>query len=151
MGASSSFSINTKIDIYLSYPEKNVFIERMIGILQKENVSIIESSLVIKNKSEFSNNEISNYMEMFIDKTKYIFVCISKKTTRSVTQIIEMNEIIDKFPIVEKKLIYLMMDLDYTPETNKELKSITKKNDWYPLYDNSLFETTNKLLKVLLI
>jgi hypothetical protein len=114
----------------------------------RQKISII----VAQNKHEISNAEISNYMEMFIEKTKYIFVCISTKTTRSVTQIIEMNEIIDKFPIVEKKIIYLMIDQNYTPDTNKELKSITKKNDWYSLYDdNSLFETTNKLLEVLLI
>jgi len=152
MGASSSFSVNTEFDIYLSFPEKNIYIERMIETLQKQNLSIIESSLIIQNKHEITNAEMSKYMEMFIEKTKYIIVCISTKTTKSVTQIIEMNEIIDKFPIVEKKIIYLMMDPDYTPETNKELKSITKKNDWYSLYDdNSLFETTNKLLEVLLI
>jgi len=152
MGASSSFSVNTEFDIYLSFPEKNIYIERMIETLQKQNLSIIESSLIIQNKHEITNAEMSKYMEMFIEKTKYIIVCISTKTTKSVTQIIEMNEIIDKFPIVEKKIIYLIMDPDYTPDTNKELKSITKKNDWYSLYDdNSLFETTNKLLEVLLI
>jgi len=138
MGASSSFSINTEFDIYLSYPEKNIYIESMIKTLQKKKLSFMDSSLVIQNKHEISNAEISKYMEMFIEKTKYIFVCISKKTTRSVTQIIEMNEIIDKFPIIENKIIYFMMDADYTPETNIELKSITKKNKWYPLYFDNI-------------
>jgi hypothetical protein len=141
MGASSSFSVNTEFDIYLSYPEKNVYIDAMIKTLQKQNLSFIDSSLVIQNKHEISNSEISKYMEMFIEKTKYIFVCISKKTTRSVTQIIEMNEILDKFSIIETKIIYFMMDADYTPETNIELTSITKKNKWYPLYDNNIINT----------
>jgi hypothetical protein len=61
-----------------------------------------------------------------------------------------MNEIIDKYPKIQDKLVYLMMEPEYTPITIKELKCIIKNNVWYPLYDNdSLLDTTNKLLTYL--
>jgi hypothetical protein len=90
-------------------------------------------------------------MQELIEKTKYAFICISKETIKSVTQIIEMNEIMDKYPTLENKIIYFMMDTDYTPITNEELKSIIKKNLWYPVYDeDSLLYTTSKILTLLM-
>ena len=63
----------------------------------------------------------------------------------------EMNEIMDKYPILQTKIIYFMMDTDYTPITDRGLKSIVKKNLWFPIYDeDSLFYTTNKLLTLLM-
>jgi len=151
MGASSSIALDLNIDIYLSYPEKTEFIERMTDNLQEMNFTVIESSLMIQRKKDLSPSEISKCMEELIEKTKLIFVCISKETIKSVTQILEMNEILDKYPTLEKKIIYFMMDLDYTPITNKELKCIIKNNIWFPLYDNdSLFYTKNKLLTLLI-
>lgn len=151
MGASSSFDVQMNIDIYLSYPEKTEYIERMMDTLQNMNFSIIESGVMIQSKKDLSPSEISKYMEIFIEKTKFIFVCISTKTIKTVTQIMEMNEIMDKYPILQTKIVYFMMDQDYTPITNTELKSIVKKNAWYPIYDeDSLFYTTNKLLTLLM-
>lgn len=151
MGASTSFLTNLEVDVYLSYPEKTEYIERMTDTLQNMNFSIIESSVMIQSRKDLSPSEISKYLEVFIEKTKFIFVCVSTKTIKTVTQIMEMNEIMDKYPTLEKKIIYFMMDPDYTPITNKELKSIVKKNVWYPIYDeDSLFYTTNKLLTFLI-
>jgi len=63
----------------------------------------------------------------------------------------EINEILDKYPRVQKKIIYFMIDECYTPITNTELNSIVKKNLWYPIYnEDSLFDTTNKLLTYLM-
>lgn len=150
MGASSSFPTNINLDIYLSYPAKNEYIDRMKTTLQNTNFTIVESSLIMMQpKSDISFSEISKYMEMFMDKTKYIFVCISSKTIKSVTQTLEMNEIIDKYPTIQQKIIYLI--LEEGSEEDSDMKSIIKKNLWYPLYDeDSLFHTTNKLLTLLL-
>jgi hypothetical protein len=151
MGASTSFLTNVEVDVYISYPEKTEYIERMTDTLQNMNFSIIESSVMIQSRKDLSPSEISKYLEVFIEKTKFIFVCVSTKTIKTVTQIMEMNEIMDKYPTLENKIIYFMMDPDYTPITNKELKSIVKKNLWYPIYDDdSLFYTTNKLLTLLI-
>ena len=151
MGASSSITLDLNIDIYLSYPEKTEYIERMMDTLQNMNFTVMESSLMIQSKKDLSASEISKYLEVFIEKTKFIFVCISNKTIKTVTQIMEMNEIMDKYPTLQTKIIYFMMDSDYTPITDRGLKSIVKKNLWFPIYDeDSLFYTTNKLLTLLM-
>jgi len=143
MGASSSLITNPELDIYLSYPNKTEFIEKLIHTLQKMSFILVDSSL----KKEIPISEIPKYMELFMEKTKFIFVCISSNTIKTVTQIIEMNEIMDKYPILEKKIIYFMMESDYTPITDEGIKHIVKQNLWYPIYDDdSLFYTTNKLL-----
>jgi len=153
MGASSSLLTNVvELDIYLSYPDKKTeYIERIMDMLQTMNFKIMDSSIMIQSRKDLSSSEISKYMEIFIEKTKYIFVCISPETIKSVTQIMEINEIIDKYPKVHKKIIYFMMDKSYTPNTNIELNSIVKKNLWLPIYDeDSLFDTTNKVLTLLM-
>ena len=151
MGASSSFIVDAELDIYLSYPNKTEYMERMMETLQNMNFKMMDSSLMIQSRTDFSTSEISKHMEIFIEKTKFIFICISKETIKSVTQIMEMNEIMDKYPILQNKIIYFMMDPDYTPITNNELTSIVKKNIWFPIYDeDSLFYTTNKLLTLLM-
>ena len=152
MGASSSLLTGVELDIYLSYPnKKNEYINKMMDILQTMNFKIMDSSIMIQSRTDLSPSEISKYMEIFIEKTKFIFVCISSETIKSVTQIMEINEILDKYPMVQNKIIYFMMDELYTPITNTELKSIIKKNIWYPIYDeDSLFYKTNKLLIILM-
>ena len=133
MGASSSFITDAEIDIYLSYPNKTEYMERMMDTLQNMNFKVMDSSLMIQSRKDFSISEISKYMQGFIEKTKYIFICISKETIKSVTQIMEMNEIMDKYPTLQNKIIYFMMDTDYTPITNVELKSIVKQNVGYTI------------------
>jgi aryl-alcohol dehydrogenase-like predicted oxidoreductase len=151
MGASSSLLTNIDLDIYLSYPNKTEHVEKMMETLQNMDFKVIESSVMIQSRNEFSIAEISKHMETLIEKTKYIFICISKETIKSVTQIMEMNEIMDKYSYLQNKIIYIMMDQDYTPITNIELKSIVNNHVWYPIYDeDSLFYTTNKLLTLLM-
>jgi hypothetical protein len=68
-----------------------------------------------------------------------------------VNQTKEIHEIMVKYPILKNKIIYFMMDSDYTPITNMELKNKVKQNLWYPIYDEeSLFYTSGKLLTFLM-
>jgi hypothetical protein len=114
------------------------------------NFQIMDSSTMIQSRNDLSNAEISKYMEEFVVKTKCIFICISKETIKSITQIMEMNAIMDKYPTIQPKIRYLMTDDDYTPLTNIELKSIVRKNAWYPIYnEETLLDTTNKVLTIL--
>jgi hypothetical protein len=152
MGASSSLlTTNPKLDIYISYPNKTEFMEIMVDTLKKLDYVIMDSSLMIQSRTDLSTSEISKYMEIFIENTKFIFICISKETIKSITQIMEMNSIIDKYPTFQTKMVYFMMDSDYTPITNVELISIVKENVWYPIYDkDSLFNTTNEIITLLM-
>jgi hypothetical protein len=148
-GASSSLLTNNaaaELDIYLSYPEKTEYINKMMDTLQTMNLKVMDSSIMIQSRKDLSISDISKYMEIFIEKTKYIFVCISSNTIKSITQIMEINGIIDKCQ-TKTKIIYFMLDELYTPNTNPELNSIIKQNRWYPIYDeNSLLYITNQLL-----
>ena len=153
MGASSSLLMNAdlELDIYLSYSHRPDYLQRMTDMLQNMNFQIMDSSTMIQSRNDLSNAEISKYMEEFVVKTKCIFICISKETIKSVTQIMEMNAIMDKYPMIQHKIRYLMTDDDYTPLTNTELKSIVRKNSWYPLYnEETLFDTTNQILTFLM-
>jgi hypothetical protein len=147
-GASSSLLTNNaaELDIYLSYPEKTEYINKMMDTLQTMNLKVMDSSIMIQSRKDLSISDISKYMEIFIEKTKYIFLCISSNTIKSVTQIMEINGIMEKCQ-TKTKIIYFMLDELYTPNTNPELNSIIKQNQWYPIYDeNSLLYITNQLL-----
>jgi len=151
MGSSSSLLTTVELDVYISYANKTEYIERTIETLQNMNFKIMNSSVMIQSRKDLSISEISNYMEIFIEKTKYIFVCISKDTIRSISQIMELNEIMNKFPTIQNKIIYFMMDSDYTPITNFELNGVIKQNVWYPMYDeDTLLCTTNTILTLLM-
>ena len=151
MGASSSLLTTAELDVYISYANKTEYIERILETLQNMNFKIMDSSLMIQSRKDLSVSEISKYMEVFIEKTKYIFICISKETIRSITQIMELNEIMNKFPFIQNKIIYFMMDSDYTPITNVELNSIVKQNVWHPIYDeDTLLSTTSIILTLLM-
>ena len=66
MGASSSFVINTDLDIYVSYPKKTEYIERMIDTLQNMNFTVIDSSIIIQGKNDYdiSSFEISKNVDI---------------------------------------------------------------------------------------
>lgn len=150
MGASSSI---LTIDVYISFPEQNPYIDNLKNNLEYLNYSILDSSMIVKSFKDLPITNISKYMVNVIDKTKYIFICISPETIRSITQTIEMNELNNNNLKLNdnKKIIYLMTDENYTPFTNRELKCITEENMWLPLYDDeTFFETNNKLTTLFL-
>jgi hypothetical protein len=75
-------------------------------------------------------------------------MCISNKTIRSIGQAIETNNL----PIYSDKtqIIYLMLDTNYTPDTNVELCKIIKDKIWFPLYDElTTIETSKKIISYL--
>ena len=132
MGAASS--MNVQSDIYISYPEKTEFIDRIEKELMNLNFTIID-------KKKFSEIKKHNNND--------IFVCISPKTLNCVIQMLEMNEILNNYDDLEYKLIYFIIDPSYNPT---ELKTIIRKNKSFPLYDeNTLFETTSKVLSLLMM
>lgn len=149
MGASSSI---LTIDVYISFPEQNPYIDNLKNNLEYLNYSILDSSMIVKSFKDLPVTNISKYMVNVIDKTKYIFICISPETIRSITQTIEMNELNNNLKLNDnKKIIYLMTDENYTPFTNRELKCIIEENMWLPLYDDeTFFETNNKLTTLFL-
>jgi len=148
MGSSSS--INDNFEIYISYSKKNNFIDSFQNILKKNNYRVIDSSIISELK-DIPLENISKYVQTILVKTKYIFVCISPYTIKTITQIIEMNEIIDHYLLSKDKIIYFMIDPKYTPVTNKELNTIIKDNKWFNLYDeNTLYDTSNKVLEILM-
>jgi len=150
MGATSSINISDNFEIYISYPEKNNYIDSFQNILKKNNYTVIDSSIIL-NLKDIPLENISKYIETILQKPKYIFVCISPYTIKTISQIIEMNEIIEQYPLIKHKIIYFMIDPKYTPITNKEINTIIKDNKWFNLYDtDTLFYTSNKVLEILM-
>jgi hypothetical protein len=157
MGAAASASSNMYMnnidsDIYISNPENSEFLNKLEEKMTTElNYKIFDKTRfkdIIKTQTK---NDISNMIETIIDKTKYLFVCISPKTLNNVIQTLEMNEILNISDRIEHKIIYFMLDRDYNTTTNPELNSFIKNNKCFDLYDdNSLLETTNKLLSLLI-
>jgi len=152
MGASSSI---LTLDVYISFPEENCYVEQLKDNMKILNYSMMDSYMIINRMKDLPVTEISKYIVNIINKTKYIFICISPETIRSISQTIEMNElneIINSDSTFDnKKIIYLMTDENYTPITNKELRCIIQQNSWFPLYDEeTFFETNNKITTLLL-
>jgi len=152
MGASSSI---LTLDVYISFPQQNYYVDQLKRNLKILNYSIMDSSIIIHSMKDSSITEISKYIVSIINKTKYIFICISPETIRSIIQTIEMNELNETMILNSnfdsKKIIYLMTNENYTPVTNRELKSIIQQNIWFPLYDEeTFFQTNNKLTTLLL-
>lgn len=152
MGASSSI---LTLDVYISFPEENCYIDLLKDNMKILNYYIMDSSMIIHNMKDLPVTEISKHIVNIINKTKYIFICISPETIRSITQTIEMNELNEIMnsdsTFDNKKVIYLMTDGNYTPITNKELKCIIQQHVWFPIYDDeTLFQTNNKITTILL-
>jgi len=149
MGASSSINDSLLLDVYVSYNEQNYYVDTLIQNIVLLNYKIMNSSIITSSMKDLPISEITKYVEIIMVKTKYIFICISPQTIRSITQTIEMNEM--NINDLNSKLIYLMVDSNYTPDTNKEINSIIKKNKWFALYDDeTLFQTNNKIITLLL-
>jgi hypothetical protein len=159
MGAATSFDIDTQLDIYISYSESSPYVENLSTTLQGLQYKILDSS-VIKNTivSRPSQNEteekisltyLSKKINIIIEKTIFIFVCISPNMSKSVNQAMEIDELM-KINNKNPNIIYFMTDPNYTPVTNKEINAIIKDNKWYPLYDDaSLLDTTNQIITYL--
>jgi hypothetical protein len=131
MGASAS-SIPSEF-IYVSYDihHKNAYLVldviTHLGKLGYHVISSKDHDSAKEFRFDLTNEEITNA----IHSAKYVIICVSQNTVRSPIQNIEINHAWNKYV----EFLYLMMDKDYTPETNTEIKSIVKKRDWNSCYD----------------
>jgi hypothetical protein len=141
-----------KYDIYISYPEENENIILFENNLKLLNLSILNSSQLINNIT-LKNDVLQKYIKTIIDNNdiQYIFICISKNICKTVSQIIETNEFITNELLDKNKIIYLMLDEDFTP-LNSYITHSIKDNKWYPFYNKYYVEDSyNKILKDLLL
>jgi hypothetical protein len=149
MGATSSINMDIKYDIYVSYVEVTPYIDTLINSLRSLDYQIIDSSIIKNTLFTLPNTQISNYIETIIEKSKYIFICLSNKSFQSYSQTMETNELelISSF----SKIIYLFTDNSFTLDTNSELKVIIQQNKWFPLYDEeTTSQTCGKILTILM-
>jgi len=150
MGATSSFSMDLPIDIYLSYAEDSKFISILKYKLNVLNYKVMDSSIIQRSLNEYTVPEVTTLIEKNIHIANNIIICISKKSIQSISNAIEMNEL-EKVNRKSYKYIYLMMEEDFTPIINKGLNSIIGHGVWFPFYDDiSVEETMNKISPLLL-
>lgn len=145
MGSASSLNNNT---IYISYPETNMFTDTIYNILSTSNYSVINSSMSKQYIQDKSVTELNKQITYIFENIPYIIMCLSNKTIRSIVQAIEINNL----PIYSDntQIIYLMLDSNYTPDTNVELYKVIKDKIWFPLYDElSTIETSKKIISCL--
>ena len=149
MGSSVSL---LNIDIYLSYPYKNEWIDKLEIFLQTYSNSILSSDILNKSLNSTPVQQIKENMELIMKNTKYIIVCVSKKSTNSYSQCIEIDGI-EKNNILNNisyKIIYIIMENDYNPINNLFIKNIIGINKWLPLYnEKTCEETLNELYSLL--
>ena len=132
MGSASSI---LNIDIYISYPEKNKYIDFLENQLNTLNYNIVNSSLLKSSINEIASNEVSKYIKTIMEKTTFVIICLSKNTVKSYSQSFELNELIENLSFDKDKIIYLLMDSDYIPSNNKSLEIYLKNKKWFPFYD----------------
>lgn len=159
MGATNSILASDLQDnIYISYPYlswkkeeemgENKYITELCTFL-KSNIdkTIIQSKIhTIFSENNLKPPEIHKIMDNIINQSYYIIVIITPETIRSIHQAIEIDHFLEK----NKKIVYLMSDIDYTPEINPELKSVIGKNIWLPFYDEPAVFNSCKEIKELL-
>jgi len=154
MGNTSGFGPNLEIDldIYMSYNQENDYCKNLKTKIEELDLKIIDSSLLINTIQESGMREketIYKNLDQILNKLKYVFICLTPTTAYSITQNIEYEKLVLTF--INVKIIYFMMDTNYTPDSNQELKSIIKENIWFPLYDQDSFDQTSKILITILI
>lgn len=131
MGASAS-SIPSEF-IYVSYDIRHKNACLVLDVITHFNklgyhvISTKDHDSVTALRFDLTNQEIINA----IQSAKYVIICVSQNTVRSPIQNMEINHAWNK----DAEFLYFMMDEDYTPETNTEIKSIVKERDWNSCYD----------------
>ena len=137
-----------KYDIYISYPKENENINLFENNLKSFNLTTLNSSLLINNIS-LPNHILENFIKNIINNNEiqYIFVFVSKKIHSTFSQILEMNEFIINDLVDKNKIIYLMLEEDFTP-LNSYLTNSISINKWYPFYNKFTIEDSyNKIVK----
>ena len=124
MGASTSIANNFQNTIFVCYDtneDESICLD-LVEHLEKHGYHIITS----KHIKDFISSTQED-IKSIIHRTNSIIICVSTTWVRSYQQSREMNEILDR----ETNIIYLMTNINYTPQTNKELQGIIKGNKWF--------------------
>jgi hypothetical protein len=149
MGAASSM---LNIDVYISYSEKNKYIDFLENQLNSLNYNIVNSYVLTNSINEIDNSQVSKYIKMIIQKTNFVIICLSKNTVKSYSQSFELNELIElkeNQSFDKYKIIYLLIDSDYIPSNNKSLEIYLQNKRWFPFYNEETY--TNSFDKILSI
>ena len=149
MGAAGSVKSEiNKPYIYISYDisdKYNLYIEILRDELINKNCNVMYSELTSDFLKKFSYNEISTKIKNIIYNTNHFIVCISKETTRSFHQAIEIDNALNEY----KEILYLMLDEFYTPLNNRCVKGMVGHNKWFPFYRNKhVFDTVEYILEI---
>ena len=133
------------IDVYISYPDKTKYIELLENNLKSLNYYVINSSIVKNSINEIpSSQEISKNINLLLEKTNFIIICLSNDSFKSYSQSFELNEIIENVNFDKNKIIYLILD-----ENNENLENYIKNKRWYPFYDEESYKNSiDKILSI---
>ena len=137
MGATNSVNNILSDNIYVSCLKKDEHAELLCSYLRKQGHNVVKFPNL-----ELDVEYITKNINKILSKSICILVCIRERTMRSYQQIIEINSILDS----TKKIVYLMTEEGFTPNTNIDIKRFIQKNKWFPAYDqNSVHYTLTKI------
>jgi len=128
MGATNSVNNILSDNIYVSCLEKDEHAELLCSYLRKQGYNVIKFPI-----TELDVECITKNINKILTESICILVCIRERTMRSFHQIIEINSILDS----SKKIIYLMTEEGFTPNTNIDIKRFIQTNKWFPAYDQN--------------
>lgn len=143
MGASSSILNN----IYVSYDlnlriNKQNHILKLCNELNNDGNIIISSKLVSEELKQLSLSEKLINIETIISQSKCLIIFISEDTLKSPLQMLEMNDII----FTTKKIIYIMINENYTPINTPYLQLLVRNNKWLLLNNENLLQNIKELI-----
>lgn len=130
---------------YISYAKGDVCGETIYDELLRLNFNMIQGQGILDAegfKDNQNNESFTTLVEGIMKDSIYIIICISKKTTASYHQAIEMNAALDS----KKMIVYVMTDKDYTPQNTHYLYGVVKRNVWLPGYNETTIEMSLKTL-----
>jgi hypothetical protein len=142
MGATNSVNDILSDNIYISCLENDQNAELLCMLLRNQGYNVMNQIY------EFNTDvdSLTKSVQRVLSKTMCVMVCITEKTVRSFHQIIEMNNILDS----TKKVIYLMTEEGFTPDTNVDIQRFIKENLWFPAYDeNTIHYTVSQINAIL--
>jgi len=135
MGATNSIHNGLSNHIYVSYDSKeknNRYLSLLISKLRNKNYNIVYSDITSDSLYHLPVKDISFTMEDIMSQSLCIIICVSESTIRSFYQAIEINTALER----NSRIIYLILDIYYSPYNNTIVKALVKDKPWYPLYSS---------------
>jgi hypothetical protein len=144
MGSSIGIQKNG-CDVYLSYDVSQTSTRKEIDTLCKcfkqEGLQVFISD----DTPYYEDEELEQKVKLIgnmMNNTRLFIICVSPTTFRSFQQSIEWNHALKD----KRKIIYLMMDANYTPNNNTFLKLLVKSHQWFMLSERCLVSELLSLL-----